>query len=93
MSSSHLQKGEKLAKGANKLVGKVSINLLRQVNSAVCVISIIIDVPAIAIAYAMVSSECCTPKQIDLTSLFGTIQLPYCICVLLLTSRCKLTPA
>ena len=48
-SSNHLQKGEKLAKGVNKLVGKVSINLLCLAKSALCVISIIIY----------------TPKQID----------------------------
>ena len=32
-------------------------------------------------------------KQLDLTSVFNTIQLPYCVSVLLLTSRCKLVPA
>ena len=43
--------------------------------------SIIIDIPANA--YAVVSSGCCTPKQINLTNFFVTIQLPYCVSVLL----------
>ena len=42
------------------------------------VISIIIDAPAVS----------CTPKQIDLQAVF-LLQLPYCVSVLLLTSRCK----
>ena len=41
----------------------------------------------------MPSCKCCTPKQIDLTRIFITIQLPYCVSVLLLTSGCKLAPA
>ena len=40
-----------IAKGVNKLVGNVSINLLHHAKSAICVINIIIDTPAIA--YAM----------------------------------------
>ena len=36
--SNHLQKGEKLPKGVNKLVGKVSINLLHHAKSTVCII-------------------------------------------------------
>ena len=51
LASNRLQKGEKLVKGVNKLVGKVLIYLLCHKKSAVC---IIIDAPAIA--YAMVSS-------------------------------------
>ena len=38
------------------------------------------------------SCQWCTPKEIDLTSIFVTIQLPYCVSMLL-TSRCKLAPA
>ena len=34
-----------------------------------------------------------TSKQIDLTSVFVTKQLLYCVIVLLLTSRCKSAPA
>ena len=34
-----------------------------------------------------------TPKQIDLTSIFVTIQLPYFVIMLLLTSGYKLSPA
>ena len=45
------------------------------------------------IAYALLSCLCCTPKQIDLTSVFVTIQLPYCVSMLLLTSACKSAPA
>ena len=48
------------------------------VASAACVISIINDMPAMS----------CTPKQIDLQA-FLLLQLPYCVSVLLLTSRCK----
>ena len=33
--------------GVNKLVGKVSIKLLRHANSAICVISIVINAPAV----------------------------------------------
>ena len=36
----------------DKLVGKVSINLLHHAKSAACVISIIIDVPAVAYAHS-----------------------------------------
>ena len=46
-SEEHLFKGEKLAKGVNKLVGKVSINLLRHAKSAICIISIIIVINAL----------------------------------------------
>ena len=46
-----------------------------------------------AIAYALVNSRCFTAKQIDLTSVFVTIQLPYCVSMLLLTVRCKSAPA
>ena len=53
------------------------MNLLRHAKSAICIIGIIIDVPA---------------SWLDLTSIFGTIQLPYCVIVLLLTSRFKSTP-
>ena len=60
--------------GVIKLVRKVSINLLHHPKSAVCVISIIINSPAVA--YSMVSTQLncqsCIPKQIDLTSLFVT---------------------
>ena len=38
--------------GVDKLVGKVSINLLRHTKSADYIINIIIDVPAAAVAYA-----------------------------------------
>ena len=51
--------------GVIKLVGKVSINLLRHAKlivSATCVISIITDAPAVS----------CTPKQIDLQVFFDT---------------------
>ena len=37
-----------IAKGVNKLVGKVSINLLCHTKLAICLISIIINAPAIA---------------------------------------------
>ena len=47
--------------------------------SAACVISIIIDAPAVS----------CTPKQIDLQA-FLLLQLPYRVSVLLLISGCKL---
>ena len=61
----------------------MSINLLRHakfIASAACIISIIIDALAVS----------CTPnKQIDLQA-FLLLQLPYCVSVLLLTSRCKL---
>ena len=60
----------------------MSINLLHHakfIASATCVISIITNVPAVS----------CTPKQIDLQA-FLLLQLPYCVSVLLLTSRCKL---
>ena len=46
-----LQKGEKLVKGVNKLVGKALINLLHHARSGVCrisIITIIIDAPASA---------------------------------------------
>ena len=36
-----------LQKGVNKLVGKVLIKLLHHAKSAACLISIIIDVPAV----------------------------------------------
>ena len=36
--------------------------------------------------------QSCTPKQIDLQVIL-LLQLPYCVSVLLLTSRCKLTAA
>ena len=39
--------------GVNKLAGKVLINLLGHPKSVVCIINIIIDVPAVA--YTMVS--------------------------------------
>ena len=51
LSSNHLQKIGKLAKGVNKLVAQVSINLLYHaqfIASATCAISIIIDVPAVS---------------------------------------------
>ena len=50
--------------------------------SAACVISIIIDVPAVS----------CTPKQIDLQA-FSLLQLPYCVSVLMLISGCELAAA
>ena len=59
----------------------MSINLLchaKFIASATCVISIIIDAPAVS----------CMPKQIDLQT-FLLLQLPYCIRLLLLTSGCK----
>ena len=63
----------------NKLVGKVSINLLCQakfIASAACVISIIIsiiiDAPAVS----------CTPKQIDLQALFVTTAVLLYQCVI-----------
>ena len=63
----------------------MSINLLRHAKSAICVMSIIIDAPAIA--YTMVSNcRCCTPRQIDLTNICVTMQLPYCVSLLVLTS-------
>ena len=37
--------------GVDKLVGKVSINLLCHIKSTACMISLIFDVPAIAYAY------------------------------------------
>ena len=46
--------------------------------SAVCVINIMIDAPAVS----------CTPKQINLQA-FLLLQLPYCVSMLLVTSRCK----
>ena len=53
----------------------------------------IIDMPDIAdISYTLLSYQFCTLKQIDLTSIF-TIQLPYYVTVLCLTSKCKLAPA
>ena len=63
--------------------------------SVICVISIIIDAPAIAQPWLVVNllMLTCTPKQIDLTSIFITIQLPYCVSVLLLTGQCKSAPA
>ena len=54
LSLNHLQKGDKLAKGVNKLLGKVLINLLHHAKSADSIISIIID--ASVIAYAKVCS-------------------------------------
>ena len=65
----------------------MSINLLllchtKFIVSAACVISIIIDAPAVS----------CTPKLIDL-QVFLLLQLPYCVSMLLLTSGCKSTPA
>ena len=76
-----LQKGEKPANSVNKLVGKVSINLLHHAKSAIYIISIIIDAPAIA--YAMVSRQALlsmlyTYKQIDLTSMFLTTAALFC---------------
>ena len=60
------------------------INLLRHAKSAICVISVIIDnnIDMPAIVYTLLSCLCCTPqicqcctsKQIDLTSVFVTIQ-------------------
>ena len=41
-TSNCLQKGKKLAKGVNKLVGKVTINLLRHTKSAISIMSKII---------------------------------------------------
>ena len=35
----------------------------------------------------------CTPKQIDLTSVFVAMQLPYPVSMLLLKSGCKSAPA
>ena len=56
--SFHLQiayrKVRNLQKSVNKFVGKALINLLSHAKLAICVISIIIDAPAIA--YTMVSS-------------------------------------
>ena len=43
----------------------------------------------VVMALKGLSCQCCTPKQIDLTSIFVIIQMPYCVSVLLLTSRCK----
>ena len=43
--------------------------------------------------WLVVNLSCCTSKQIDLTSIFVTIQLPYCVSMLLLTSGCKSAPA
>ena len=48
------------------------------ITSAACIISIIL-----AVAYAHISN--CTPKQIDLQA-FLSLQLPYCVSMLLLTS-------
>ena len=59
----------------------MSINLLHHAKfivSATCVISIIINAPAVS----------CTPKQIDLQA-FLLLQLPYCVSMLLLTSGSK----
>ena len=58
------------------------INLLRHakfIASAACVISIIIDAPAVS----------CTPKQIDLQAFFVTIHSCLIVTGLLLTSRYK----
>ena len=63
----------------NKLVEKVSINLLYLVKSVICIIRIIIDVPAIAYT-VVIRSLCRTPKQIDLTA-FSLLHLPYCVSV------------
>ena len=67
----------------------MSINLLQVVSR--CVLNTTIDTPAIA--YILLSYQCCMPKQIDLTSVFVTIQLPYSVSVLLLISGCKSVPA
>ena len=37
----------------------------------------------------VVSYRYCMPKQIDLTNVFATIQLSYCVSMLLLTSGCR----
>ena len=60
---------------------KVLINLLHHANSAAaCIISIIINAPAVETVEG-------TPKQILLTSL-SLLQLPYCVSMLLYVNRC-----
>ena len=52
----HLQityrKVQNLQIGVDKLVGKVSMNLLHHAKSAACIISIIINMPAVAYAHS-----------------------------------------
>ena len=79
--------------GADKLVGKKSINLLCHTKPATYIISIIINAPAVAYTHSYeLSCRSCTPKQIDLTSVFVIIAaLTYCVSMLLLTSAYKST--
>ena len=58
--------------GVNKLVGKVPIKLLRLSKSAICIISIIFDAPAIAYTVVIVHVVHLN-KYVDLTSIFVTI--------------------
>ena len=60
--------------------------LLRHAKSATCVISIL------SCPFQLICRSC-IPKEIDLTSVSVTIQLPYCISMLLLTRICKSAPA
>ena len=58
----------------------MSINLLCHAKSTVCIISIIINTPAIAYAVVNINFKLSMlkPKQNDLTSVLVTMQLPYC---------------
>ena len=76
--------------GVDKLVGKVSINLLCHAEFitshkvSACVISILIKVPAVAMPTPIVSCKC---KQIDLTSNFVTIVA--LLCKHVIVNKCK----
>ena len=51
-------------------------SLVHHIKEDACVISIFINVPAVA--YAMAGSQSCIPKQIDLTSVFVTTAALLC---------------
>ena len=66
--------------GVNELVEKMSINSLRHSKSVICIISIIIYLPAVA--YNIVSTKVVHIKQIDLASVFVTAASLLCQCVI-----------
>ena len=51
-------------------------SLSHHIKAAACVISISINVPAVT--YTMAGGQSCTPKQIDLTSVFVTTAALLC---------------